>query len=187
VTLRQVIEIVCLEQHIIKFNEIEAGFQADLVAFGGKHPVNTEVPAYITQKLDVAKIDQPIGIVEEHRSIIAEIEEPRELLFECGNIEINLCQRQKLPHFGLAARVSHKTRSSPYKNYGAMALALHVCKGHNGNEAANVQAVCGRVEPYVARRGFGQIPFQFVNVCGLRHKAALRQNVEDIWHLRVPL
>ena len=72
--LRQIIEIICLEQHIIKLDEIEAGFQADLVAFGGEHPVYAEVPADITQELNVAKIDKPVGIVEQQRLIIAEIQ-----------------------------------------------------------------------------------------------------------------
>ena len=49
--LRQMVEIVRLEQHVVKLDEIEAGFHPDFVAFGGKHPVDTEVPADIAQEI----------------------------------------------------------------------------------------------------------------------------------------
>ena len=72
--LRQIIEIICLEQHIIKFDEIETGFQADLVALGGEHSVYAEMPADISQEFNVAKIDEPVGIVKEQRLMITEIQ-----------------------------------------------------------------------------------------------------------------
>src|SRR5208282_1241175 len=76
----QIIEIVCLEQHIVELNEIQAGFEADFIAFGGKHPVHAKVPAYIAQELNVAKVNKPVGIVQEQRLAVPEIQKSRKLL-----------------------------------------------------------------------------------------------------------
>jgi hypothetical protein len=68
------VEIIGLEQHIVKLDEIEARFQPNFVAFGSEHPVDTEVPADITKKFDVTKAGKPVGIVQKKRFALPEVQ-----------------------------------------------------------------------------------------------------------------
>jgi hypothetical protein len=64
-----------------------------------------------------------------------------------------------------------------------MPSALHVCHGHDGEEAANVQAPGRRVIADVKGEALAaKTPAQYVWMGNLLHKATCPQYIKDIFH-----
>ena len=76
VGLEQVPEIVCLQQHVLEFDEIDPGLESDLVALRGQHSVYAKVSANISQKIYVAEAGQPISIIHHNRLSVPKLDEP---------------------------------------------------------------------------------------------------------------
>ena len=66
VVLEQIVEIVALHYHIVEFKEGKTLFHSLLVALGAKHIVDGEAGADLAQKLDIIKVEKPIGVVYHH-------------------------------------------------------------------------------------------------------------------------
>ena len=89
VLLVQMIEIIGLHDHVIKFQEAESLLHTLLVAFCAEHIVYREACSNIPKKLHIVQIQKPVGIIDHSGLSLTEFNESLHLFLEAGAIVIN--------------------------------------------------------------------------------------------------
>ena len=150
VVLRQVEEVVGLQQHVAELGERDAVFAlfqpgAHRVALD--HLVDRKMLADVAQEIHQVQGHQPIGIVQHERPVVRrKIEEPAQLHADPGAVLLGLlfCQQGSLG--ALAAGIADQAGPAAHQHQRPVAMALGVGQRHHGNEAAEVEAVGRRIE-----------------------------------------
>ena len=111
-----------------------------------------------------------------------EVEEPRELSADAGDVRVDLLGRQQHPLLRLAARIADHPGAAADDRNRPVSESLQARERHHRQQAADVQTRRGRIEPDIRRHLLGREhpgqPFGRVE-----HQAAPRELFEQICHL----
>ena len=72
----KLIKVIGLHQHIVKLKEGKALLHTVFIALSGKHPVYGKMNAYLSQKLHIIYIQQPVCIIGQYGVITRKINIP---------------------------------------------------------------------------------------------------------------
>ena len=177
-------EVVGLHQHVVELQEGQAALQALLVALRRQHAVDGEQRAHVPQEVDVIQIPQPVRVVHDLRAVglgFIEIQEALHLLFDVGDVVVDVLHGQHLPEVALAAGVADHARAAAHQREGLVSSLLQVGHGHDRNVVADVQAVRGGVEAHVeGHHALVKGLVQLVLKGDLPDKSALFQKVQCV-------
>ena len=137
----ELIEIIALHDHIIKFKETESLLHSLLVAFCPKHIVHGEVGADFPQKLNIIQTQKPLGIVHHEGLSIRKINEPAHLLLKALAVVLDHLRSHHLSHICTARGVSYHACAAADQSDGLIPRhlkALHQAKCH---KVAHMEAV----------------------------------------------
>ena len=151
-------KVVRLHNPVIEFDKVKTSrFDALLVALDGQHFVDRKVASDIAQELDVAKFQQPIGIVQEQcRRIDAEtpaveIDEAIELGQDVGEIVPNFFEGKHGTGTRATGRIADHHRAAAAERDWTVSEALERSEHHDAEHVPDVQGPRSRVEPDIGR------------------------------------
>ena len=107
--------------------------------------------ANVAQELQVAELPHPVVVVHHQGRIRAavEIQESPQLLSHARHVSPQYVDRQQLPFFALAARITDHARGAAHQRDGSMPRLLKTSQRHHSDQVAHVQAVGRGIESHV--------------------------------------
>lgn len=125
IILVQDVEVVGLQEHVIEFEERQAGFQPLFDRLGGEHLVDVEVPADVAQEIQVFDVPQPVGVVDQAGAGgVAEVEEAGELALDGAGVGVDLVHGEHGARIGLAGGVADHGGAAADNGDGTVAALL---------------------------------------------------------------
>ena len=146
------IEVVALHYHIVELKEAESFFHSLLVTFGTKHIVDREAGADLTQNINIVEIKKPVRIVYHNSLIIAKFNEAAHLLFEAGDVVVDILFRQHFSHIGSARGIADHSRAAAEQGNGTVACHLKSFHQAERHKVTDMKAVGGRIKADVENR-----------------------------------
>src|ERR1035441_9931234 len=148
------VEVEGLEQHVAELGEADAGLavlHARAHAFLRHHLVDGEMLADVAQEFEKTNGGRPALVIQEAGGIggDVEIEEAAELLLYLGDVGVEDILGEQLALLRAAAGVADGAGGPAGERDGVMAQQLKPAQGQQRHQAANVQAVGGRVKAAV--------------------------------------
>ncbi len=143
----------------------------------------------IPEEIDEAQLSQPGRVVEGARGVgarkVQELLQLDPLLFR---VRIDVVRRQERALGALATRISYQAGAAAHQNDRGPSVPLEMSQQHDGDEVADLQTWCGRVEadvpgdrpagePGLERRGRivqEPAPVEFVEECGHQRRRLRR-------------
>ena len=106
VMLEQVVEVVRLHGHVVKFQERQAFLHSLLEALCTEHVVDREAAADLTDKVDIVQLQQPVCIVDHLSLAFTEFDKPLHLLFKAVAVVLNGLHGHHAAHIGTTGRIA---------------------------------------------------------------------------------
>ena len=135
------VEVVALHDHIVELKEAQALFHALLVALGAEHIVHAETGADLAKKLNIIKIQQPVGIVDHESLTIAEFDEALHLAAEAFGVVVDIRLGKHLTHIGTSRRIADHRGTAADKCNRLVARHLQALHKRERHEVTGRQAV----------------------------------------------
>ena len=148
-------EVVGLQNHVAEFGVGNAAFEAGGNRVLGQHIGHGEVFADIAQQVDGLYVAEPVVVVD-HAGRVArrgEIEEGLQLAFDFLAPFLHCLQGIERALLGLAARIANQSGAAAHQGDGGVSGLLEAAQKQDGQEAAHMQAIGGRVEAVVESQG----------------------------------
>ena len=141
------------------------------------------MPADVAQKIDVLQTLEPVVVVGHDRAggSCSEVQETREGGADPGDVGVDLLLGEQLPRFIPARRIADLGRAAAHEHDGTMAGLLQAAQQHDLHQAADVQAVGGRIEADIGRdhAGLGA-RIEARGIRDLMNEAALAQSAQEV-------
>ena len=175
-------EVVRLDHRVIQLEEAEAALLKTIPVGAVLHQlVDREVPSHVPQELDVLARPQPIGVVDEQRFAVAEVEIASELRANASQVALDHLEWKHRTLGVTVARVADHARATTNNGDRSMPRALEVRQEHDAHQVARMQAGGGRIESLVQGDVTGvQGSSQPGLVGDLRNEAALFERVDNV-------
>jgi hypothetical protein len=152
---RQVPEIVALQDHVVEFEEGHRlfAFEPQLHRIEREHAVDGEMGADFLQKLDVAKLAQPVVVVDHHRvgRPVAESQQFLEDRLDRGDVGLDRLVAQHLAAFVAPVGSPMRVVPPPISTIGLCPACCKAAQHHDLHKAADVQRWRGGIEADIAR------------------------------------
>lgn len=182
----EVVEVEGLEQDV---GELGVGYRlvgvedAAADVFAVDEEADGEVFSRVAQEFYVVFVFEPVVVVYEQRAVFAavEVEEVAELVRYAGHVVEYLLFGEQVALGAFAGRVAYASRAAARYRDGAVSEALEPRESHYGDEVADVEAVRGRVEAYVAGdHVVFEVFFKLLVVARPLDEAAIPQNLQRV-------
>ena len=168
-------EVVGLQDHVVELQERQRllAIQAQLHRVEGQHAVDREMPAEVSQKLDVVELVEPIGVVGHDRvaRAVAEAEELTEDALDARHVGGDLLVALKLAGLVLAGGVADPRGAAAHQHDRLVAEALEPAQHHDRDQIADMKRAGGDVVADVGDRG----PLRETRVEALRVRALVQE------------
>ena len=180
------VEVEGLEQDV---GELRVGYRlvgvedAAADVFAVDEEADGEVFPRVAQEFYVVFVFEPVVVVYEQRAVFAavEVEEVAELVRYAGYVVEYLLFGEQVALGAFAGRVAYASRAAARYRDGAVSEALEPRESHYGDEVADVEAVRGRVEAYVAGdHVVFEVFFKLLVVARPLDEAAIPQNLQRV-------
>ena len=182
---RELEKVVRLQDHVVELEERKGRLAAEplLDGFEGEHAVDGEMAAVVAQELEVFEPREPVIVVHEHRVRwpVAKGEEAGEDLGDACDVLRDRLLVKQLARGVLAGWVTHLGRATADEHDRLVAALLEVAQQHDLQQAADVQARRGRVEPEVGDNGaLGEFAVDLIEIGSLREVAAPLHPLQEL-------
>ena len=183
--LRQVTEVVPLQDHVVEFEEGHRLFalEAQTNRIEAQHPVDGEMRADLLQHFDVAQTAEPVLIVDHDRigRAVAEGQQSFEDGPDAGDILVDRGVGQHLAAFIAPGRIADPCRAAAHEDNRLVSGLLQTAQHHDLHEAADMQGRRSGVETDVAGHDlFCRQSVEPLGVGYLVDVAALVQQAQEI-------
>ena len=153
--LKQVHEVVRLQQHVAKFGVGDAVLAADagLDRIFGHHVIDGEMLAHVAQKFHHAELAEPGGVIHNPGRVALDlkVQNAGKLLLDAFQVGLHFVQGEQVAFGGTAAWIANHARATTCQGDRRVPVALHPGHRHHRHQVTNVQAVARRVEAVVER------------------------------------
>ena len=142
------IEVICLHDHIVEFEEGQSLLPSLLVASCGQHLIDRKAGPDFAQEIYIIQVQKPVGIIDRNGLPFAfsEIDKSAHLLTEALTVVLNRLDRHHGTGIGSAGGIPHHARAAAQKRDRPVARhlqSLHQAKGH---KMSHMKTVGGRIE-----------------------------------------
>ena len=122
--LEHIIKVVGLHDHVVELKEGEPFFHTLLIALGAQHIVDAEAGAHLAQQIDIVELQEPIGIIEHDRLVLAKLDKALHLALEAFGIVGDILSGEHLSHIGATGGVTNHSGAATNESNGVISRHL---------------------------------------------------------------